>query len=596
MTISLSFTNPVTASAITITPLPVDPPVINLPIVDLNYTYTVSNGATTITKYKGTGGNVTVPSTLGGAPVTVIGEEAFYGASSVTGITLPASVKELQYGAFYGTSITKLFIPKSTSIINYNAFDNCTKLAAFEVDSANTAFLAVDGVLFDIGKVELVKYPENKAAVSYSIPDGVKLISSYAFRSANNLKNLTAPASLTYVGSGGFIGCDSLETVVMNSVKTTLAAATFSKSIHLTSITLPSGQTEIPNYCFDGCASLTSIQIPATVKEIGKWAFHDCVNLAQANLPPGLTEIKPVTFYNCKSLQSITVPPSVTKIWNGAFTNCINLNSVSIPAAVKEMGVSAFRGCSNLAYANFSGEAPKIGADVFGGTKSTFVIYYPLGKSGWTNPTWYGYPTKSYLKLPVLPILPTRILPSFTIPVEVEPLPLGPFLPIPPLDIDDGMDLLPPDLPPIEPPDTEDDTNSSEGTDVSMEIKLYVGKMEYFINGLSQLMDASPIVRESRTLLPVRYVAEPLGAIPEWDSLAQKVTITQGNTVIELWIDKNIARVNGVEVPIDVNNPNVKPILVPPGRTMLPLRFIGEALGCQVFWNDNTKEAKLIRP
>lgn len=48
---------------------------------------------------------------------------------------------------------------------------------------------------------------------------------------------------------------------------------------------------------------------------------------------------------------------------------------------------------------------------------------------------------------------------------------------------------------------------------------------------------------------------------------------------------RNTARVNGQEILIDSNNANVTPIVTPPGRTMLPLRFISEQLGCQVDWN-----------
>lgn len=71
----------------------------------------------------------------------------------------------------------------------------------------------------------------------------------------------------------------------------------------------------------------------------------------------------------------------------------------------------------------------------------------------------------------------------------------------------------------------------------------------------------------------------------EWDPSAKKTTITFKGKVIELWIDNNTARVDGKHKVIDADNLNVKPIMVPPGRTMLPLRFVGENLGCQVDWD-----------
>jgi titin len=60
-----------------------------------------------------------------------------------------------------------------------------------------------------------------------------------------------------------------------------------------------------------------------------------------------------------------------------------------------------------------------------------------------------------------------------------------------------------------------------------VEITFYVGNQMYLVNGESKLMDVPPIILESRTLLPIRYVAEPLGATVNWDPAAKKVSISQ---------------------------------------------------------------------
>ena len=134
------------------------------------------------------------------------------------------------------------------------------------------------------------------------------------------------------------------------------------------------------------------------------------------------------------------------------------------------------------------------------------------------------------------------------------------------------------------------------------ELRFYIGRAESYVTeaGRSdsriQSMDAAPIVREGRTLLPIRYVAEPLGATVGWDPATQKATVTLGTKTVELWIGSNTGRVNGSVAPIDPLNPAVVPITVPPGRTMLPLRFIAEALGCQVDWNEPAREVKVTYP
>ncbi|MBC7194999.1 MAG: fibronectin type III domain-containing protein, partial [Caldisericia bacterium] len=97
-------------------------------------------------------------------------------------------------------------------------------------------------------------------------------------------------------------------------------------------------------------------------------------------------------------------------------------------------------------------------------------------------------------------------------------------------------------------------------------------------------MEVSPQIIENRTYLPIRYILEPLGANLSWDSDEKKVTIIFNDTLIELWIGKNIAKVNGYYKLIDPENPKVVPMIIQ-GRTMLPVRFVAENLGCKVEWN-----------
>ncbi len=121
-------------------------------------------------------------------------------------------------------------------------------------------------------------------------------------------------------------------------------------------------------------------------------------------------------------------------------------------------------------------------------------------------------------------------------------------------------------------------------------IRFKIGQADFSVDGSPKNMDTAPIIREGRTLLPIRYVAEPLGAEVEWVPEERKVLIILGDTAVELWIEQSLARVNSSYQHIDETNHDVRPIIVPPGRTMLPLRFITETLGCRVEWNDQTQE------
>ena len=115
-------------------------------------------------------------------------------------------------------------------------------------------------------------------------------------------------------------------------------------------------------------------------------------------------------------------------------------------------------------------------------------------------------------------------------------------------------------------------------------IVLQIGKTSFTINGVVNTLDSPPVIKNGRTLLPIRAVIEALGGTVGWDATEKKVTVTLGSTTIELWIGKNTARVNGITKPIDSSNSKVVPEIIN-GRTMLPLRFVAENLGCDVNCN-----------
>jgi len=115
-------------------------------------------------------------------------------------------------------------------------------------------------------------------------------------------------------------------------------------------------------------------------------------------------------------------------------------------------------------------------------------------------------------------------------------------------------------------------------------LKLQIGNTIMYINDNPVIIDISPQIIEGRTMLPIRHVVEPLGANVVWDGDEKKVTINFKEIKIELWIGKNLAKVNGNYKLIDPDNPKVVPLIIN-GRTMLPIRFVAENLGCKVEWD-----------
>ncbi|MCL6638038.1 MAG: copper amine oxidase N-terminal domain-containing protein, partial [Alicyclobacillus sp.] len=115
-----------------------------------------------------------------------------------------------------------------------------------------------------------------------------------------------------------------------------------------------------------------------------------------------------------------------------------------------------------------------------------------------------------------------------------------------------------------------------------------VGSNSYTVNGVQQTMDVAPYLKnDGRVMLPVRFVANALGVTDDhivWNGADQSVTIFKGNTVAKMTVGSTTMVVNGVAVQMDV-----APELYNDGRVMLPIRWIGQALGAQLSWDQNTQ-------
>ena len=120
-------------------------------------------------------------------------------------------------------------------------------------------------------------------------------------------------------------------------------------------------------------------------------------------------------------------------------------------------------------------------------------------------------------------------------------------------------------------------------------LKFKIDVKEYSLDGVISPIDTSPIIKNKRTLIPARFVTEPLGGDVSWDVDEKKVVCILGDITIEMWINEPIALVNGKEVQIDPHNPDVTPTIID-DRTMVPIRFLAENLGCETKWDADTRE------
>jgi len=114
------------------------------------------------------------------------------------------------------------------------------------------------------------------------------------------------------------------------------------------------------------------------------------------------------------------------------------------------------------------------------------------------------------------------------------------------------------------------------------------GGVTVLLNSRPLSFDQPPVIVNDRTMVPLRAIFQALGAQVNWDSATQTVTATRGDTVIILVIGSPTAFKDGETVTLS------QPALLLGGRTMVPLRFVSEALGAQVNWDSATQTVTIL--
>lgn len=126
----------------------------------------------------------------------VIGDSAFI-YSGIQSITIPSGVTTIENQAFMFTNLTSVRIPASVTSIGTEAFASCYGLREFVVESGNSSYESMDGVLFSKGRERLISYPCGKTDAEYTVPSEVRVIEYDALWAKSNLRRLYIPDTVT---------------------------------------------------------------------------------------------------------------------------------------------------------------------------------------------------------------------------------------------------------------------------------------------------------------------------------------------------------------------------------------------------------------
>ncbi|MEV6689533.1 leucine-rich repeat domain-containing protein, partial [Streptomyces sp. NPDC051130] len=322
------------------------------PNPESDFTYTVSNGEVTITKYMGTKKDVVIPSTIGGKPVVKIGMDIddytkgpFFNAN-ITSLEIPNSVNKIGDYAFYYNKLTNLVIPSSVTSIGEFSFSDSgikslilsnglttIKESAFANNSITN--VVIPNSVTSIGPRAF----QSNALTGVVIPSGVTSIGEFAFW-GNNLTKVEIPSSIVSIGKNAFIGNANLADITYQG---TGSSATFdtwgvSKSVIFKGYTGTSFESSVK------AENLTFVSLGVPPNPVSDFTYT--VNNGEITITGYVGTGKSIVFPSTiNGMPVVKLGADVGDLENGSF-QLKGLTSIVIPNTVREIGIRAFRGNS----------------------------------------------------------------------------------------------------------------------------------------------------------------------------------------------------------------------------------------------------------
>ena len=340
--------------------------------------------------------------------VTSVGNYAFCDKYKIQTVALPDSLTSIGSSAFWGCSALKsIRIPKNVTNIAIGAFGNCYQLAMVEVAEQNSAFTAIDNVVYSQDMTKLIFCSGRKEGL-FRIPETVSVVYACAFSGCLRLTEVIIPEGVTQINNSVFRECERMSIIHIPQSVQRINSFAFELcyglqyvyyegdydqwieiNIDITNEDLSNAQILYNCYGIDHEISwslnngVLTVSGNAVVKPV-PWEDGEIRDqIFSVILSEGMTEIGAGVFQDCSNLSSVSLPQSLTKIGGSAFTNCDSLTQITIPAGVTNLDTSAFTECSSLAAIHVA-SGNTVYSDVDGvlfGWGENVLIQYPSGNT-----------------------------------------------------------------------------------------------------------------------------------------------------------------------------------------------------------------------
>lgn len=414
----------------------------------------------TITDYLGVGGDIVIPDTIYGCPVTKIEQKNQSILQNATSVVFPKNLKVLN----------SLF-----SQLAWIGAENLEKVV---------------------------------------LPEGLEEIDNYAFGACEKLSEINIPSTVKRIGQGAFEGCKSLTKITLPGSVQVIEDSAFRGS-GLTEIDLTSLNATYGDDLFAECESLKSAKLSPSMQNISKGMFNKCYSLSKVELNGPISKIDERAFYCCKTLEQIILPTSLNEIQSEAFSGT-NLKEILIPYGTEKIS-DCFSECKNLKSIYMPDTVTNISSIIINDSPNC-IIYCTADSytAEFCKQNRVSYLTDNSVNSGIHVLYNGTRISFHSYGQNPELLESRTLVPLRSIFEAMGADV-----------EWDGATSTAIAKRSGVEIKIQIGADEMYKDGKAIPVDVPAMLLNSRTMVPVRVIAEAFGADVQWNGNGRTVLITE---------------------------------------------------------------------